>query len=226
MLSISESGILAGTVESLEGSTQSGFIRKQHGEDKVFSHPNARSTTVVRGVNNRGLVTGYRDARFFVYGFIYDPVRDDFTDIPLGWLAIAQGINSQGEVVGSGLNAPSNICPEFIDRDFSFFRAVDGSMKYFQVNGWRTRARGINDAGAIAGWAVDPDSGQIKSFVVSLDGSDCQSITVPTADLVEFPESYNTIAQGITNSGMISGQVENFDDNGNLIMRGFVAQPQ
>jgi hypothetical protein len=61
----------------------------------------------------------------------------------------------------------------------------------------------------------------IKGFVVELDGSQCQSITVAASDLIEFPGAEATFLGGIKNSGTIIGS---YDDTTNT--HGFIATPQ
>ena len=237
VLGIADSGVLVGSVDSFDLSTRSGFIRDKNGNFTVFSHPDALSFTRARGVNNKGLVTGFRDRPFPLFpppdditivAFVYDPKRDTYTDvIPESdhVQSIAQGINSKGEVVGSafflGADDPCNN-PSFVER-YGWWRATDGTVNYFSVNGWRTAARGINDSDEIVGFVQDPNDGGFKGFKVELDGSQCQSITIPTGDLLEFSGFDRMFPQGITNSGVIVGGVRNslIDLN-----HGFIATPQ
>ncbi len=101
---------------------------------------------------------------------------------------------------------------------YGWLRATDGSISYFQVNGDATAARGINDAGSIAGF-VD-DALKIKGFVVKLDGSPCQSLTVAGSDLLEFPGFDFLFPEGITNLGVIVGNVMGANQHG------FIATPR
>ncbi len=225
VLGINDPGIMVGSVDN------DAFIRDKNGNYAVFSHPDAVSFTQARAVNNKGLVTGFRDHLNLggtIYGFIHDPKSDTYTDIiPPGDHArsIAQGINSKGEVVGSAF---------FLDADdpcgdsgpFGFVRkgwhrAKDGTVTYFTVNGSpRTAARGINDSGTIVGFAPDPADGKTKGFKVELDGSQCQAITVASGDLLDIPAFDALFAQGITNSGVSVGQVNDANSHG------FIARPE
>jgi hypothetical protein len=67
----------------------------------------------------------------------------------------------------------------------------------------------------------DPGSGLTKGFVVDLDGSQCQDITIADADLLHFPGSILTVVGGIKNSGEVVGT---YDDG--LTFIGFIARPQ
>ncbi len=224
VLGISDAGIMVGSVDN------DAFIRDKKGNFAVFSHPDAVSFTQARAVNNKGLVTGFRDHSNLgstIYGFIHDPKRDTYTDIiPPDDHAqsIAQGINSKGEVVGSAFffNADDpcgNSSPSGFFRN-GWRRAKDGTVTYFTVNGSdRTAARGINDSGTIVGFVRDPSDGKTKGFKVELDGSQCQAITVASGDLLELP-GFDLFPQGITNSGDVAGIAEDANAHG------FIARPE
>ncbi len=225
VLGISDSGVLVGSVLHDDLLTVSGLILYKDGSATVFDHPDAVSFTQARGVNNEGLVTGYRDSADDQgapeNGFIYDPETDTFTDIVPSLFTIAQSINSRGDVVGHAIffeeDDPCPPSPVGLVR-YGWLRTPDGTVTYFDVNGGSTSARGITDSGTIAGFVSD--SG-FKGFVVELDGSQCQSITVAASDLIEFPGAVATFLGGIKNSGAIVGS---YDDPTNI--HGFIATPQ
>ena len=93
-------------------------------------------------------------------------------------------------------------------------------MTYFQVNGLWTAARGVNDEGSIVGFVTNPNN-SLTGFVVELDGSQCQAITVAPGDLLEFAGFDDTIPEGITNAGVIVGNAR--DGSGS---HGFIARPE
>ena len=224
VLGISDKGVLVGSV--VDGSVTSGLIIDKNGASTVFDHPDAVSFTQARGVNNEGLVTGFRDdASGNLMGFIYDPKTGTFTDIVPSLFTIAQGINSWGDVVGSAifLNA-DDPCPASVGFTvrYGWLRTADGTVTYFDVNGGRTSGRGITDSGTIAGFVTDTGSGLTKGFVAELDGSQCQSINIADADLLAFPGAVDTTPGGIKNSGEVVGSY--FDSNFNV--HGFIATPQ
>ncbi|MCK5365486.1 MAG: hypothetical protein KAR22_21065, partial [Gammaproteobacteria bacterium] len=80
---------------------------------------------------------------------------------------------------------------------------------------------GITDSGTIAGFVNDPGTFATKGFVVELDGSQCQSIAIADADLLEFPGAVSTVLGGIKNSGEVVGS---YEDPTNI--HGFIATPQ
>ncbi len=229
VLGISDKGVLVGSV--FDGSVDSGLIIDKNGASTVFDHPDAVSFTQARGVNNKGLVTGFHDSPSDQFapenGFIYDPKTDTFTDIVPSIFTIAQGINSRGDVVGSaifdgtfGYPDPCGSSDRFVGR--GWLRTANGTVTYFSVNGGATSARGITDSGTIAGFVNDPGSGLFKGFVVELDGSQCQSFTIADADLLHFPGSSGTFVGGIKNSGEVVGGY----DDGTTTSIGYIARPQ
>jgi hypothetical protein len=225
VLGTNNRGDMVGSVVSLDGLTRSGFIRDNNGNFTVFSHPDAVSFTNPRGVNNKGLVTGYRvDASGDYFGFIYDSKNGTFTDIVPSIFTLAHGITSRGDVVGSAifLNA-DDPCPPSAGATvrYGWLRTVNGAVTYFDVNGRRTSARGITDSGTIAGFVTDIGTLNAKGFVVDLDGSQCQSITIADGDLLAPPGAELTFLQGIKKSGEVVGWYSDGTNN-----HGFVATPQ
>lgn len=223
LLGINDAGVMVGTVESLDGNSQSGVIRSKDGEYTVFNHPDAVTATTGRGVNNRGLVSGtYIDANGTLGGFLYDPMTDTFTNLVPSQLTIAHGINSKGVVVGDARFAvdPCGGVPP--SERYGWVRAKDGSIVLFQVNGQRTVARGINDAGFVAGNVFDQFTGELKGFVIKAPKTNCATINVDAADLMQFPGASQMFPEGITNSGDVVGIF--FDASG--AAHGFIAIEQ
>ena len=228
LLGINDAGVMVGSVTHLDETTRSGFIRSADGEYTVFSHPGAVFSTNPRGINNKGLVSGFRDSATSNFnGFIYDSKKGTFTEIDTGPAiqTIAHGINSKGEVVGNARYLPQDDpCGSAASGlvNYGWVRKKDGSIFYFQVNGQYTGARGINDAGFIVGQTEDPFTFVRKGFVVKAPKSSCESIEVPASELLEFPGSIYTFPEGVTNSGTIVGV---FFDALN-VTHGFIATEQ
>ncbi len=219
VLGINDAGVMVGSVDD------DAFIRDKKGNYTVFSHLGAVAFTQARAVNNKGLVTGFRDdSNGDRFGFIYDSKNGTFTDLnPTSFFTIAQGINSKGEVVGSSnFFAADDPCAGLMNPflRYGWLRATDGTVTYFEVNGSHTTARGINDEGSIVGFFIDLNDGVFKGFKVELDGSPCQSLTVAGGDVLEIP-GFDLFPQGITNSGDVAGIA---DDGINL--HGFIARPE
>jgi hypothetical protein len=229
VLGITDSGVMVGTVQSMDGLTSDGFIRDKSGADTFFSHPDALSATHARSANNKGLVSGYRDSPTgMLESFIYDPKTNSFTDIVPSLQTIAHGMNSMGDVVGSAIFFPEDDpCPEITSgfpTRYGWLRTSDGSVSYFRVNGFNTRARGINDARAIVGWFYDAAADKDRGFVVTLEGLPCESVSIADSDLLDFPGGDGTIPEGITNSGIIVGIIDTYYPT--WIQQGFIAEPR
>jgi hypothetical protein len=244
VLGLADDGTLVGSVDDDGAAVRSGVIIDQKGTVTVFDHPDAAglgqvftvSYTQARGVNNKGLVTGFRgSAETPPQGFIYDAKTGTFTDIVPALFTLPQGINSRGDVVGGSTLVDADPCTgdNAVSVARGWLRTRDGTVTYFDVNGWVTRARAISDSGTIGGWAIDPVDpldpfdDVAKGFVVELDGSQCQSIAIDDADLLQFPGAADTFVQGIKNSGEVTGGYEEIDPvTGELLLYGFIARPQ
>ena len=226
VLGINDAGDMVGSVR-ISGVSADGFIRDADGTYTIFSYPDGVSNTLPRGVNNKGLISGYRRLRAdnsFLGGFVYDSRTETFTDIDIApnSQVIAHGINSKGEVVGNARIFPaSDPCGTGV-ANYGWIRARDGSIRYFTVNGQYTSARGINDAGLIVGQTEDPSTFERKGFVVKAPKSNCELISVDTSELLDFPGSEYTFAEGITNSGVIVGVFLDALNN----FQGFIATEQ
>lgn len=211
ILGISNNGDMVGSVDDLAANVQSGLILDRNGASMVFDHPDALSSTQARAVNNNGVVTGFRDTTDpsqVLASFIYDQKTGTFTDVVPSAVTIAQGINNRGDVVGSAIFFPAeDPCDSGSPSTsrYGWVRDAGGNVTYFNVNGLRTSARGITDSGTVVGFASDPFTGETKGFVTELDGTQCQTITIAEADLIQFPGAVTTFVQGITNAGVIVG---------------------
>lgn len=230
VVGINDAGEMVGTVIELD-SSRSGFFRDEDGTYTIFSYPDGQSYPLPRGISNKGLISGYLRSKAdnsFAGVFIYDPKTVTFTDIDLGpaTFAIAHGINSKGEVVGNAFfNRSDDPCgndptPGFVE--YGWLLTKHGEIIYFQINGDRTSARGINDSHLIVGQARDPITGERKAFVIEAPESSCETLAVGPSDLLQFPGGRNSIGEGITNSGDIVGIFTGADSN----VHGFIARPQ
>jgi uncharacterized membrane protein len=189
----------------------------------LIDHPGTADTRVF-GINDEGIVVGSGITNVDMHPFAYDLKTSTFTSLPSASgdaaIAVAPGMNSQGDVVGSASfeSNPPGMCPGAMADEFAWKRAADGAVTYFQVNGKRTRARGINDAGYIVGEISD--SGSVRGFVVKPIGLPCESLTVADEHLLGHPGYDILVPIGISDSGVVVGVVKG--DN----WRGFVATPR
>lgn len=223
-------GDIVGSVFDEAIPRESGVLIDKKGRAEVFDHPDAVSVTQPRAINNRGVVTGFRDNNDpfdFQVGWIYDPKRGTFTDIVPSAATIAQGINGRGDVVGSATfftqDDPCNPgAPPGGSVGYGWLRTTDGNVSFFTVNGERTRARGITDSGTIVGWTLNETTGEVRGFVTDAEIGYCEDIAVGPDGILAYPGAQATFAQAITNWGAVVGSYN--DATGEV--QSFVAVPK
>jgi hypothetical protein len=237
-ISINDSDDVTGTLFDTVGGGQ-GFILSG-GVYTFFSEP-GWSATVPRTISNhtalhpQGLVSGYSynfdpvtgNTGDFT-GFIYDPVAHTFIDLPstVSFFTIAQGLNIAGQVVGHVSNtAPLPRFSGFLYTPSSSDPMLGGSVALFQVNGFPTKARGINDHGILAAAVYDvPGTGATHAYVGTSLGY--QLIDIPSAvgpgcaTPGVFPGSF---PEGLNNAGQVTGILT--DNSGACVQHGFIATP-
>jgi len=222
---IVENGRIVGSLTTDTNGDEAGFIREKDGTYTVFSHPGSPFTEP-RGINNQGMVTGLAEtADGNVTGFLYDSKNGSFTDFVPSCFTVAQGIDSQGVVVGSAIFNPA-FCPSpdgSLVGTFAWLRSRAGNVTFFRVNGRPTTARGISESGLIAGSITLPN-GIAKGFVTTIAAASSGSVSIPDADLLAFPGHQQTTPEGITDNGVVSGITLDFDPvTGMPTFGGFVA---
>jgi len=226
-MGINSAGVITGFVHIVTDPTDpadpgvhEGFILK-NGIYTTFSYP-GHEHTYPRGIGRTGLITGYTldDDTGETIGFIYDSSRLTFTDIVFDGMVqiIPQGINARGRVVGSVYLGPGSAYAGSPPGQYGFLRESSGATTLFRVDGKATRARSINDAGAIAGF-VQMTSG-LQGFIGRLTSLGGYQV-ITNAEFVAFPSAgaQHTYIESIDNSGRIAGSWVDIDGIGN----GFVA---
>jgi hypothetical protein len=219
LIGINDLGVTVGAT-SFDGLTQRGVILATNGTFAFFQHPDWPKT-VARAVGNSGWVTGYATDDSDFIGFIYDPVLHTFIDLFESPLTIAQGINASNQVVGSAFFFPDGVFPGSPRGPYAFLRESGGAITLFRVNGYRTRARGINDFGTIAGFVTVTPAFTSSGFIGTLAGLPGPGLDIPDAELLNVPGAVNTFAQAIDNSERIVGSW----DVGDPFSHGFIATP-
>ena len=215
-LGINNRGVVVGSRLAPPDNADRAVVRSKQGVYTEFVHPGSFSTTA-RAINDHGLISGVADDDGLLVGFLYDPATGRFTDFLPSPDTTAHSVNNRGDVVGSVFLDAAVACASCPDGYYGFLRTAQGTFSFFRVNGADTRARGLNDAGVVAG-QVDTDTG-IKSFVTRLRGLPYEAITIADAALLAFPGQSFTIAEGISNKGDVVGIY--LDDTGR---HGFVAR--
>jgi hypothetical protein len=178
-LGINDAGDVAGAVGSDDGSGQL-FIFS--GGAYQFASFAPWLTTQARAINNAGIATGLvQNADGTGTGFVYNPrgsplyppgftvVAPPLPDGSEPWLVIAAAMNDAGQFVGNGFYDEGNWA--------FFYDPATGQYTLFQINGWPSRARGLNNRGDILAESVDPDTGLWHNFIVNAQGT--QEVTCP-----------------------------------------------
>lgn len=220
-LDINNAGVLVGSYT--DGSAAKGFVLTGGVYDTFWY--SGGTATYGRAINSSGLVTGFAELPAGgSAGFLYNPATGSMTGItfPGATFIIAQGINTAGVVVGSAIMTPGSVYAGSPGGQYGWVRQPSGTVTFFRVNGLPSRARGINDAGQIAGWFNDTAAGDIKGFVVSVPGlSPYETIPLATADYIAGPGAIQTFIEGINAAGFLSGSLYFADGHS----EGFVAVP-
>jgi uncharacterized membrane protein len=216
-LGINDKGTIVGSLGDNDASQ--GAILDKKGRYTTFTIPGYASTTP-HAIGPSGLVSGYAVAGPNNWsGFLHDPAKGSTELFLTGSLqVIPQGINARGQLVGSVALLADGAYPGSPQGQYGFVRERDGSITLFRVNGLPTRARGISDAGMVAGFVGAPSVG----FTVSAPtGGGYRDLTVPADRLFAVPGAVATFPQAIDNRGRIVGSWFGADD----VQRGFVATP-
>ena len=176
-LDINNSGAMIGSVGG------DCAIRDKNGNVMVFSAPTAGATCFGRGINSNGTVSGFDiDEDGIWSGFIHDPKKGTFTQFLPSRQTIAHAINGRGDVAGSVFLFADEAFPGSAQGRYGFVRDKNGSVKHLAISqaiAGTTRARGLSDAGVIAGFYVDSDTFEFKSYVATLSsGTEFETITL------------------------------------------------
>ncbi|HET6410703.1 MAG TPA: hypothetical protein VFG53_01505 [Anaeromyxobacter sp.] len=191
---INDLGVLVGFT-SFDGNTEVGLILRRHNSYTTLVNPNAFTFTEPRGINNEGMVTGWFDtADGLTTGWLYEPKTKTYTNFLPSNFTLAQGINSLEDIVGSVYLDDGVAYPGSAAGIYGFLRSRTGAVKYFQVNGTETHARGITDSRIVTGFACD--SSTCYGFITRLKGLPFEAITISNDDLIS-PPGYATYPQGI-----------------------------
>ena len=245
-LEISNSGVMVGDVGGVCA------IRDKKGNVTEFFPPSfgAGSFCQARGVNANGKVSGFEiDAVGGWLGFIYDPVMGTTEEFLPSLQTLAQGINAQGQNVGSVFLFDDEAYPGSPPGRYGYLRQTDGSFKYFEISRsvpGQSRARGLSESGLISGFYLDPDTFEFKGYVTTLSqGNEFETITLTDDQVVHLtpcdpnvpppPPGYEIVtdmfAAQVRNDGVVVGSCTDYHSNettGDLIVfttYGFIATP-
>jgi hypothetical protein len=222
---ISNNGVMVGDVGGVCA------IRDKKGIVTEFYPPSfgPGSICVARGVNSNDKVSGFLiDDQGGWLGFIYDSRHGTYEEFLPSFQTIPQGINAQGQNVGSVFLFPDEAYEGSPFGIYAYLREADGAVKYFAINEaipGSSRARGTSESGLIAGWYLDAVTFEFKSYVTTLSsGTEFEEIeltddqrvhTSPCdPDLPPPPPGFEAFsdvyAQGIRNDGVVVGLCQDY----------------
>lgn len=208
---INDVGTIVGDFDDADA-THHGFVWDGGGRFRTIDFPGARGSTI-SAINNKGQLAGRYSlvspypgdpaGNSQQHSFLWDNGEFVKIDFPRAVETQALGINNLGQVVGTYMNA---------DRTFGSFLWENGQIRDIDIPGIpRTDAAmfDINDSGQIVGSAT-PGDGTLYGFLLS--GGVVTKFQPPGVAI--------TFAQGINNSGQISGTT--YADGTQRTARGFL----
>jgi len=182
-----------------------GFLRASGGAFTTFDAPDDAYGTYPFSINPAKTITGYYCDAITCHGFLRsrdgDIIAFDVSGAAQG--TFGYNINPSGVIGGSYVDA-SGV-------SHGFLRAPDGAITLFDAPGagtgsgqgtFTTFTDGLNPAGALAGYYVDPNGGN-HSFVRAPDGT-ITTFDVPGA-VTGTGFHQGTLTAGINPAGTISG---------------------
>ena len=185
-IGINNQGVMVGDVEGVCA------IREKDGH-LTFFYPHSGTENPIcyaRGVNADGKVSGFVRDDDVWFGFIYDSEYDTYEEFLHSPVTIANGINAQGQNVGSVYQFGGDVYTGSPEGRYGYLREPDGSFRYFEISqslpGW-TNIRGISESGLISGFYLDPATGEWTGFATKIpEGSGFETISL-TDDEVLHP---------------------------------------
>ena len=193
---ISNSGVMVGS--SADGICT---IRDKDGTLTTFFPPSHTPDTFCTGraVNPDGKVSGLEiddngtpsDPTDDVWlGFIYDSEYGTYEEFLPSPQTIAQGINAQGQNVGSVFLFPGEAYAGSPPGRYAYLRQVDGSFKYFAINQsmpGQSRARGISNNGLLSGFYRNPLTFEFTGYATTVpDGEGFETIVLTPDEVVHL----------------------------------------
>jgi uncharacterized membrane protein len=222
-LGINNQGTISGSALFADGSTHAFILT--NGRYSFFTDHNFGNTEA-RDLNDLGLVVGtaydYDDSPFGLHGPAIVNNREELPGYPTEltelvttladgsvpvW-SLAAGVNNQGVAVGSAsfLNGTN-----FFKWSFVNDPAATPAMRFFQINGYNTAARDINNLGQIAGFAYDPIQDAQAGFVLDRSGS-VQFVNCANLGAIQV------VLQSINDDGVVSGAFSDPDGNSHAMI--------
>jgi hypothetical protein len=247
---ISTSGVMVGS--NADGICT---IRDKDGTFTTFFPPSYTpgSFCTGRAVNPDGKVSGFVvtevDEIEIWTGFIYDSEYGTFEEFLPSLQTIAQGIDAQGQNVGSVFLFSGEAYPGSPPGRYAYLREADESIKYFAINQsapGQSRARGISNNGLLSGFYRNPVTSEFTGYATTVpDGEGFETIVLTADEVVHRrpcdpdlpppPDGYviltDVFIAAIRTDGVVVGQCADYHYNpttGDLISfnnYGLIATP-
>jgi len=220
---VNDDGIIAGTAFANDTGLEGGFILV--GSTYRFFSWGAFENTEARGIGDQGLVVGFGWQSDFSNsaGFVYDPSTDTFTNVTPGstYPTFVQGINRFGRVAGQFVQPTPRRSFAFLAQYAPGAGTLPFSSRFQIVQGSATRARGINDYGAMVGFLFDPSDGSQKAWV----GSDTTGYAIVVPPGGDAPGVF-PLCSGINNHFQVACLTSDSDGNTLGLFIGTPTSPQ
>jgi hypothetical protein len=229
VIEINNPGVMVGTDLSVLNGVCT--IRDKAGNLTAF-YPDSwteNSFCQARGVNPDGKISGFLiDEDNIFTGFIYDPEYGTSEEFLVSFQTIANGINAQGQNVGSVFLFPDQAYDGSPPGLYAYLREPDGSVKYFAIGNslpGESRARGISENGLISGFYANPETWEYTGYVTTLpDGDGFEYVWLTDdeilhlkpcgTDLPPLPEGYVLVTDvfipQVRNDGVAVGQCTDY----------------
>ena len=227
---VNDRGTMVGGVYTTDYSSETAFTRDHDGNIALLPVPGWPNSEA-QAINRQGIVAGLAynaDATQYT-GFMYDPAHQKFTFVMPSAYTLVHAVTSQGELVGLSIldagvayaNAPAGT--------YGWYRAVNGAITLFRVNGIDTYARALNDDGLLGGFIEDPVTGIDTGFSTSFTPSPAKpgsrhfvALSLGQKKLVSISGQADTYVEAITSEGDLVGAT--IDNDGNI--HGFIGKQE
>jgi len=195
VIGINDNNVITGSYEMADGS-EHGFFGTLDGSYTTFDFDEINFPgTQARGINNKGLVTGFANTvqgdlgQFWQFERFVDGSMKRVTDHSVPQAGVINGINTKGVFAGENYNSNDRSATGYLGKKAKVLSKVDLGFAANSV-----RPRGVNDSGDVVGYFTNATSSGflIHNGVVS-------QIDYPD------PNRRDTLLEGENNRGVIAG---------------------
>lgn len=187
---ITDMNIIAGAYVDTSG-VQHGFFGPFDGTNyTTFDDPGG--ITEPRAINDKGFITGYDVGTVTPWERFPDGTLKTVTMNGTALNQLAQGMDKAG-VFGGNYDNSSSVSVPYLGKKAKWTSDVTVTLANSGA-----AARGIDKAGDVVGWFIDPSTG-LQHGLLIVGGTDSQ---------IDYPNAIYTVFEGINDRGIASGQYE------------------